>query len=222
MSQYISSLKKHSLAAIVATGLGLQLNPASAAEWATVVSSVPLLEQVTRTVSVCESRQVSVPGGKTGAGAVMGAIAGGAIGDAIGSGSGRNLATAIGVIGGAVVGSRIEGDAAPKTKTVQDCHPEYRTETVIRAYRVTYEYAGRRYEIEMQQDPGPSIPVQVSPIISPAHSSSQVYSPHAQPTHVHRATNGGARHHSKARRWGSRHNSNAHASNLSVRLLAFN
>ena len=62
MSQYISSLKKHSLAAIVATGLGLQVNLASAAEWATVVSSVPLLEQVTRTVSVCESRQVSVPG----------------------------------------------------------------------------------------------------------------------------------------------------------------
>ncbi len=146
------------------------LSTSHAREVATVVSSTPILEQINSPVTVCENKQVSVQGQKSGGGALIGAIAGGAVGDAIGEGSGRALATAIGVIGGAVLGDRIEGEPAPTTKTVQDCHQEYRTTTRTKGYRVIYEYAGKRYEIEMANDPGPTLPVQVTPLTSPSSS----------------------------------------------------
>ena len=145
---------------------------AQANELATVISSTPILEQVSSPVTVCENKQVTVQGQKSGGGALMGAIAGGAIGDAIGEGSGRALATAIGGIGGAVLGDRIEGAPAPTTQSVQDCRQEYRTTTRTKAYRVAYEYAGKRYEVEMANDPGPTLPVQVSPVTSPTSSQS--------------------------------------------------
>ena len=51
----------------------------------------------------------------------MGAIAGGAAGNAIGKGNGRVAATALGVIGGAVLGNQIEGSGRPQYETVQRC-----------------------------------------------------------------------------------------------------
>jgi uncharacterized protein YcfJ len=115
---------------------------AHADELATVISSTPILEQVSVPATVCVNRQVTVQGEKSGGGALLGAVAGGAVGNAIGQGSGNALATAIGVIGGAMLGDSVEGPPATSTQTVQDCHQETRTETRTRAYRVVYEYAG--------------------------------------------------------------------------------
>ena len=154
---------------------------AQADELARVISSTPILEQVSMPATVCINRQVEVQGQKSGSGAIMGAVAGGAIGNAIGEGSGNALATAIGVIGGAVLGDRIEGAAPTTTQTVQDCHQETRTETRTRAYRVVYEYAGKRYEIETLKDPGATIPVRITPAV-PLSAA-----PTANPTMVSRS-----------------------------------
>jgi uncharacterized protein YcfJ len=148
---------------------------AHADELATVISSTPILEQVSVPATVCVNRQVTVQGEKSGGGALLGAVAGGAVGNAIGQGSGNALATAIGVIGGAMLGDSVEGPPATSTQTVQDCHQETRTETRTRAYRVVYEYAGKRYEIETAQPPGPTIPVRVSPAVPLSTAPSAVH-----------------------------------------------
>lgn len=51
---------------------------------------------------------ITQDGTGTGAGAVIGGIVGGVAGNQVGGGSGRKIATAAGVIGGAVLGNEIE------------------------------------------------------------------------------------------------------------------
>jgi hypothetical protein len=34
------------------------------------------------------------------------------------------------------------------------------------AYNVTYEYAGKQYIVQMPQDPGPSVRLQITPVVS--------------------------------------------------------
>ncbi len=59
-------------------------------------------------VSNIEVVRTEEKGKGSGAGAVIGGIAGAVIGRQIGGGSGRDLATAAGAIGGAVVGNNVE------------------------------------------------------------------------------------------------------------------
>jgi uncharacterized protein YcfJ len=137
---------------------GLLPAHADVTEVATVLSSTAILEQVATPRSVCSNEQVTVAGKKSGAGAVMGAIAGGALGNQVG--------TAIGIIGGAALGDRIEGPGQPETRTVQNCREETTYSTRTRGYRVLYQYAGRRYEVEMPYDPGSTLRVRVVPVIN--------------------------------------------------------
>jgi outer membrane lipoprotein SlyB len=51
---------------------------------------------------------VSQQGQATGAGAVIGGIVGGVAGNQVGGGSGKKIATVAGVIGGAVLGNKVE------------------------------------------------------------------------------------------------------------------
>lgn len=51
---------------------------------------------------------VSTPGSGTGVGAVLGGLVGGLAGNQVGGGNGKKIATVAGVIGGAVVGNKIE------------------------------------------------------------------------------------------------------------------
>ena len=91
---------------------------ASAQEQGRVLSATPIVQQVATPQQVCGNETVYSGNRTTGAGAVMGAIAGGAAGNAIGKGSGRAAATAIGLIGGAVIGNQIEGAYEPGQKVV--------------------------------------------------------------------------------------------------------
>lgn len=129
-----------------------------------VISSIPVVQQVAVPRQVCVDQTVTVPGQKSGAGALIGGIAGGAMGNAIGNGSGRALATVIGLMGGAIVGDRIEGGGQAQTRTVQQCGTQtvYENQTV--AYDVTYEYAGRQYRTQMPQDPGRFVRLSVTPV----------------------------------------------------------
>ncbi len=146
-----------------------------------VVSSTPVIQQMAVPRQVCQDEQVSVPGQKSGAGAVMGGIAGGAIGNAIGNGGGRAAATVIGLMGGAILGDRIEGGSPSHIETVRNCGTQtfYENQTV--AYDVVYEYAGRQYRTQMPQDPGRYVRLHVSPVDAlPAPGPAPRYAPQAQ------------------------------------------
>ncbi len=131
-----------------------------------VISSTAIQKQVPVTKQVCTEQQVVVQQPKSGAGTIMGGIAGGTIGNSNGKGDGNALATVIGIVGGAMIGDKIEGEKAPRTQIVQNCTNQTVYETRITGYHVEYVYGGRRYSIEMPRDPGPTIPLQVSPIIN--------------------------------------------------------
>ncbi len=136
---------------------------AMAQERGRVLSATPVIEQVAVPRQVCGNETVRTGPRTTGGGAVLGAIAGGAAGNAIGKGNGRTAATAIGLIGGAVLGNHIEGNGRPEYETVQRCGTQTSYENRTAGYDVVYEYAGRRYTTRTQTDPGRYIAVNVQP-----------------------------------------------------------
>jgi uncharacterized protein YcfJ len=167
-------IMKTSVVSLLSSATLLALAGASPAAWAQaqnggpemgrVLSSVPVIQQVAVPRQVCTNEQVMVPGQKSGAGALMGGVAGGAMGNAIGGGSGRAAATVLGVVGGAILGDRIEGGGQPQAQTVQRCYTQTTYENQTVGYNVTYEYAGQQYTVQMPQNPGPWVRLQVTPV----------------------------------------------------------
>ena len=136
---------------------------ASAQEQGRVLSATPVVQQVGTPQQVCGNETVYSGNRTTGGGAVLGAIAGGAVGNSIGKGHGRTAATAIGVLGGAVLGNQIEGNGQPQYQNVQRCTTETYYENRTVGYDVVYEYAGRQYTTRTQSDPGRWIALSVQP-----------------------------------------------------------
>lgn len=129
-----------------------------------VISSTPVMQQVAVPRQICSSQPVVVGPSRSGGGAVLGALAGGAIGNQIGHGAGRAAATVIGMMSGAAIGDRVEGGGAPQVQQIEQCSTQTTYENRVVAYNVVYEYAGRQYSIQMPNDPGPTVRVQVSPV----------------------------------------------------------
>ena len=130
-----------------------------------VLSSTPVVQQVGVPRQVCTTEQVEYQQPKSGAGAVLGALAGGALGNASGGhGAGQAAATLIGAIGGSMVGDRIEGSGPSQIQDVQRCSTQTFFENRTVGYNVVYEYAGKQYSVQMPNDPGPSIALQVSAV----------------------------------------------------------
>jgi uncharacterized protein YcfJ len=101
-------------------------------------------------------RTINVPG------AIVGGIVGGVIGHQLGGGSGRDIATAGGVVVGAAVGSQAGNDRyygqQYQTQDVQRCSnptSQYRTEY----YDVTYNFQGQNHRVQMSSPPGSTITV---------------------------------------------------------------
>lgn len=134
-----------------------------AQETGRVISSVPMIQQVAVPRQVCSQAPVVVEQPKSGAGAVLGAVAGGAAGNAIGDGGGRTLATIVGAVGGAFLGNRIEGSSS-QVQQQTSCTTQTFYENRAVGYNVTYEFAGKHYTVQMPQDPGPTVRLQVTPI----------------------------------------------------------
>ncbi len=149
---------------LLLSALTLVSGLATAQETGRVISSTPLLQQVAVPRQVCSNQQVAVESPRSGAGALMGGIAGGAMGNAIGGGSGRAAATMLGILGGVVLGDRIEGPGQTQLQTVQNCSTQTFFETRNAGYNVVYEYAGKQYTTTLAVDPGTTIALQVSPI----------------------------------------------------------
>jgi len=129
-----------------------------------VIASQPVIQQVSVPRQVCSNQSVVVQQPNSGAGAALGAIAGGAMGNAVGKGAGNVAATMLGLVGGAVVGDRIEGSGGAQVQNVQNCVTQTTLENRTVGYNVTYEFAGRQYTVQMPQDPGPTVRLQVTPV----------------------------------------------------------
>ncbi len=155
-----------SIVPLALTGLAAVV-PAHAEEIGRVISSTPIIQQVAVPRQVCSNDQVVVPAQKSGAGAAMGAIAGGAVGNSIGQGSGRAAATMLGIFGGAILGDRIEGPGANEVRNVQNCAQQMFYENRTMSYNVVYEFAGKQYTVQMPTDPGPTVRLQVTPVLPP-------------------------------------------------------
>lgn len=152
--------------AALAAGLGSALfgTPASAAEFATVISATPVSASVPVSRQECSDSRALVQQPPSGAGALLGAIAGGVIGHNLGSGAGRAAATGIGAVTGSVIGNQVEADATPPADVpVRRCRTVTRLENRNVGYDVMYEYAGQRYSTRMARDPGPTLEVSVRP-----------------------------------------------------------
>jgi uncharacterized protein YcfJ len=159
-------------------------------ETAKVISATPVVTQVPH--QVCQQVAVAVPEPKSGAGAMMGALAGGAVGNALSHGAGNAATTALGVVGGAILGDRIEGQNT-SVQTMPQC-----TEQLMQVsmYQVEYELNGQRYTTQMTQNPGQTLSVQVAPVApaaapmaagypSPMYAQPPVYAqPYAPPPPV--------------------------------------
>ncbi len=168
MSTSLSFLRRSPVAcSLLLTGLGLASWQASAQETGRVISSTPVIQQVAVPRKVCTNIQVATQGQKSGAGALMGAIAGGTVGNNVGGGSGRTAATMLGVLGGAILGDKVEGAPAPEVRTVQNCTNQVFYENRTTGYHVVYEFAGKQYTVQMPTDPGPTVRLQITPVAAP-------------------------------------------------------
>jgi uncharacterized protein YcfJ len=130
----------------------------------TVLSSTPIVQSVAVPRQVCSVVQMEVQQPKSGVGAAVGAVAGAVLGSSVGHGPGRGVATAAGAVTGAILGDRIEGPGGSQTTDVQQCQTQTIYENRTVAYNVVYEYAGRQYTVQMPNDPGPTIRLQVTPV----------------------------------------------------------
>jgi len=165
--------------ALVSSGLVLSQ------EVGRVISSTPLIQQVNVPRQVCTTETVAVQQQKSGAGALIGAIAGGAMGNAVGGGNGKAAATMLGLMGGAILGDQIEGAPQSQFQNVQRCGVQNFYENRTVAYNVVYEFSGKQYSVQMPNDPGQTIQLQISPIAaSQAPSPPPVTAIYQQPVYV--------------------------------------
>ena len=84
---------------------------------------------------------------------MLGAVVGGVLGHQVGNGTGRDVATAAGAIGGAVVGNNVAGrNAAPgyATQDVQRCQTVQGTPAY---YEVSYNFHGTPHTVQMSAPP---------------------------------------------------------------------
>jgi len=92
-------------------------------------------------------------------GAIAGAVIGGILGHQVGGGGGRDVATAGGVVAGAVIGANVNRDNRPaEIRDVQRCasvpgqaRPDY--------WDVSYDFRGVEHRMQMTTPPGPTITV---------------------------------------------------------------
>lgn len=159
------STTKAVLTAAIATATSMgAFAQAQGPELGRVINTMPVIQQVAVPRQVCTQQPVAVQQSKSGAGAVLGSIAGGAVGNSVGQGAGRAAATVLGIVGGAMLGDRIEGGGGTQVQNVQQCSTQTFYENRTVAYNVTYEYAGRQYSVQMPSDPGPYVRLQVTPV----------------------------------------------------------
>lgn len=138
--------------------------PAPSLVTARVLSVTSVAQAAPASRVVC-TEAAEVPAPTSGAGALAGALVGAALGSQVGGGSGQALATAAGVVGGALVGDKAEQGG--RTQTVRNCVTHSGPAPVM-AFQVAYEWAGQAYTTVLPYHPGASIQLQLTPVASAA------------------------------------------------------
>jgi uncharacterized protein YcfJ len=93
--------------------------------------------------------------------ALAGALIGGILGHQVGGGTGRDIATAGGLIAGAAVGANVGRDSngqQVQTQNVQRCTNEP-SQAKPEFWDVSYEFRGQEHRIQMTNPPGPTVTV---------------------------------------------------------------
>ena len=131
---------------------------AQAQEIGQVLSRTAVYQQVAVPRQSCA--QTVTPNAPTsGAGAVSGAVTGAVLGTIVGDG--RGAGALLGAVGGAIVGDKMESNANSQPMTT--CTTQTVMENRLVGYNVIYEYAGKTYNVQLPQDPGPTIALQIAP-----------------------------------------------------------
>jgi uncharacterized protein YcfJ len=164
---------------------GISATAQAATEYAKVISSTPVLGEISVPQRSCWNEQQQVEQPKSPAGTVIGAIAGGLLGSTMGRGGGKAAATAAGVVTGAVVGNAVTNDGTT-TQTVRRCETTTTTQRKTIGYDVVYEYAGQRYTARMANDPGDKIAINISPT-GAADTTTQTTVVEDSPTVIYRS-----------------------------------
>ena len=131
-----------------------------------VVSRTPVYQQVAVPRQTCVQTPAGLPAQTSGGGAILGALAGGLIGSQLGGRDSQGITAMAGAIGGAVLGNKVEGQGQPSAPQVT-CTTQNFYENRLVGYNVLYEYAGKQYNVQLPQDPGPTILLQVTPVSAP-------------------------------------------------------
>jgi uncharacterized protein YcfJ len=171
------AMLKTTIKGLLLSGVALSALAQQPFETAKVISATPVVTHVPH--QVCQNVAVAMPEPKSGAGAVVGALAGGAVGNALSHGAGNAATTALGVVGGAILGDRIEGQNSV-VRSMPQCTEQLMQVTM---YQVEYELNGQRYTTQMAQDPGKTLAVQIAPAPSAEVHTAGAYPPpgYAQP-----------------------------------------
>lgn len=139
---------------------------AQAQEVGQVLSRTAVYQQVAVPRQTCTQSPAVAPAQNTGGGAIIGAIAGGLIGSQLGGRDSKGISAMAGVIGGAILGDKAETQSNT-TQPTTTCTTQTVYENRLVGYNVVYEYAGKQYNVQLPQDPGPTIPLQVTPMGAP-------------------------------------------------------
>jgi uncharacterized protein YcfJ len=131
-----------------------------------VIAVEPVVRYVTvdRPREVCRDDYVRRPAPGVAGVAIAGGVIGAAVGRQFGGGTGRDLATALGAVAGAVIANeRAERNLGFRDVPVQVCDVVNQRERqqLIDGYVVTYVYQGRRYTTQTATPPGDRIELAV-------------------------------------------------------------
>lgn len=147
-----------------------------------VISSTPNLERITETRQQCsyETQQlVQAPvaqqaGMSSTGGAILGALAGGLLASQIGKGNGKHVAIAAGSATGAMIGRNMAeqpsgsgGVSTVSHQQVQVCRPVNVQREQVRDYTVRYEHQGQEYQVQLPQQPGQWLKLNISHSVQP-------------------------------------------------------
>jgi uncharacterized protein YcfJ len=166
-------MKRTVLLGLLATGsLSVLAQNQTFVDQARVQDVQPQYETVAVPRQECTSQWVNEPQaaarGDNYTGAVIGGVAGAVVGNQVGKGHGREAATAVGAVIGALTGDRISNRQPQAVydgntqREVRTCRTVNDMQARLTGYRVAYEYRGNQYTTVTREQPGRTIPVQVS------------------------------------------------------------
>ena len=159
------------LTALLAAGVQAQ----TFNDTARVRNVTPQHENISVPRNECTSQwvteQQAVPASRNYGGLAIGGVAGALLGNQVGGGRGREAATAVGAVVGALTGEHFANQggwggyqqAAPQQqRQVQNCRTVNDVQTRLTGYQVEYEYRGQVYSTVTRENPGRTLPVRVS------------------------------------------------------------